>query len=70
MDARIVRTWELAYASEPTADELAAAKAFVNEQTKVFEANKASNEKASSEQLALRAFCQALISANRFLYVD
>lgn len=70
MDARIARAWELAYASAPTADELAGAKEFVAAQTKVFEANKAKGEKISSEQLALRAFCQALMSANRFLYVD
>jgi len=60
LDARIKRAWALAYATEPDARELAEARTFITEQ----------KESGVDETRALQVFCQALFSANRFLYVD
>ena len=57
--AQVVRAWRLAFAAEPDAAELREALAFLAGQT----------ERSSAER-ALVDFCQALLSANRFLYVD
>jgi hypothetical protein len=60
--ARVVRAWRLAFAAEPSEAEVAEAVAFLAEQAGHF--------KADAEQRALASFCQALLSANRFLYID
>jgi len=70
VDVRINRAWSLAYAAAPTNKELAAARGFVTEQARY---HAAANPKAgadASQSHALQVFCQALLSANRFLYVD
>ena len=60
--------------------EVMQAKAFLEKQTKHFAANppaqpapakgKTAPPAPTAEHLALESFCQVLISANRFLYVD
>jgi len=73
--------WKLAYLCEPTEKELAAALAFLRISTETFQKQPAPvlpKPKAGAkvpptptpEQRALAAFCQALVSNNRFLYVD
>ena len=71
--AQIIRGWRLAFAAEPSEAELAAAIEFVAAQTEHFQKNPPAGEKDKQpdpKQLALASWCQALLSANRFLYVD
>ena len=53
---QVARAWKLAYGSEPTDKEKGAALAFLKGFPK--------------PDKALAALCQALLSSNRFLYVD
>ncbi len=76
---QIARAWRLAFSKEPSAEELNRAQAFLAQQTEQFKANapKPATPPTGKEakpmdlrQLALANFCQALLSANEFLYVD
>ncbi|MBI2807110.1 MAG: PSD1 domain-containing protein [Planctomycetes bacterium] len=64
---QIALAWRLAFAAEPTAKEWSLAESFVRGQAKEFRARPKQTE---PDTLALANFCQALLSANRFLYVD
>lgn len=65
---RAALAWRIAYAAEPTEQDLADAAGFIAEQTELFEANEATKSEAGL--YALASYCQALLSSNRFLYVD
>lgn len=78
---QVTLAWKLAYLREPTEKELAGALAFLRSSTEAFRKQPApvlpkpkAGAKAphtpTPEQRALAAFCQALLSSNRFLYVD
>jgi hypothetical protein len=73
---QVGRAWVLAYGSEPSEKERATAVAFLKESTAAFAKlpvpPKAAKGPAppTSEMKALAAFCQALLSSNRFLYVN
>ncbi|MBI5760853.1 MAG: DUF1553 domain-containing protein [Planctomycetales bacterium] len=65
--------WRIAFGVEPSPPELDAAVAFVNQQTEVYKANPPKGTKPESfdpSRQALAALCHALLSSNRFLYVD
>ncbi len=66
--AQVVRAWRLAFAAEPAAEDLRDALAFLAEQEAHFRA--AAPKPADPKRQALASFCQALLSSNRFLYVD
>jgi mono/diheme cytochrome c family protein len=63
---RIVRAWKLAFATTPTSAEVEGSVAFVRRQTEQF----ANQKIAEPETKAWTNFAQALLTANRFLYVD
>ena len=78
---RARRAWMLAYLREPTEKELAGALAFLARVEAAFRRQPAPTaarakkgakppEPPSAEQRALAAFCQALLSSNRFVYVE
>jgi hypothetical protein len=82
---RARRAWALAYLREPTEKELTGALAFLRTATDAFRKQPAPPPPAppkkgakapeppkppSAEQRALAALCQALLSSNRFLYVE
>jgi hypothetical protein len=77
---QVERAWKLAYVRAPTEKELAGALAFLRAATESFRKEPAppappkKGEKApeppSAEARALAAFCQVLLSSNRFLYVE
>ena len=80
---QVARAWQLAFSRSPTALELADAVGFLSRQvdhleTEIEEADQKAgkNEKSASvakpapELQALTDLCQALLSANEFLYVD
>jgi hypothetical protein len=76
---QVVRAWQLAFAREPTDDEAKQATALVVEQADRFRAVAEPAEKPASSNAAakpdaqvqaLALLCQALLSANEFLYVD
>jgi hypothetical protein len=62
--SQLTHAWRLAFAAEATAQELDQAQAFVKEQTELMQGQ------PEPEVKALASFCQALLSSNRFLYVD
>ena len=72
--AQVLRTWRLIFVAEPSERELREALAFVAAQTETFRTAAAKDAKAGTQpepaQRALATFCQALLSANRFLYVE
>ena len=68
---RVRAAWRVAYAADPTGDELAAALAFLADQTAHFESvGPAGDDPAPADLEALAGLCQALIGSNRFLYID
>lgn len=79
-DAQVELAWKIAFGASPSMAEVMQAKAFLAKQTKQFQANpppppavakgKPAPAAPTAEHLAMESFCQVLISANRFLYVD
>lgn len=73
---QVTQAWRLAFVVKPTAKQVEDAAAFIAEQTAHFKANpppkpaKPTRPELTPEQRALALFCQALLSSNRFLYVD
>jgi hypothetical protein len=59
--AQVALAWRLAYAQEPAAKDIDDAAAFLKEQAAQFR---------GQGLRALANFCQALLSSNRFLYID
>lgn len=80
--AQVRRAWRLAYGGEPTETELLKSLAYLAEQSEQIRAHAAqlsaakdkpkddTSPSANPQTLALASLCHALISANRFLYVD
>ena len=66
--AQAARAWRLAFTREPTDAELIEAVAFLTEQAAYFRARPAGGRDTQLEALA--CFCQTLLSANPFLYLD
>jgi hypothetical protein len=62
--------WQLAFATLPSDNELAAAVEFRQLQEQSFRDLPTKPKEATEELLALASFCQALLSSNRFLYVE
>ena len=65
--AQIALAWRWSFAEEASKKDIDDAAAFIAEQTARFRAQPKS---AEPEVRALANFCQALLSANPFLYVD
>jgi hypothetical protein len=68
--AQVDRAWRLAFGRSPTSAQLSAALEYLSEQSDHYRQAKKKKTKTSPEQQALATFCQALLSSNRFLYVD
>ncbi len=68
--AQVGRAWTLAYGAEPSARELDQAVGFVQKQTELFKNAKTPPKQPEPGLQALTNLGQALLSANRFLYVD
>jgi hypothetical protein len=69
LDRQVNLAWRLAFGAEPNAQEQTRAVAFLVDQTAAFRGEKGANNPQPSER-ALANLCQALLSSNRFLYVD
>jgi hypothetical protein len=78
---QVTRAWKLVYLREPTEKELARGQEFLWASREAFSKQPAPAvvppkkgekvpEPPSAEMRALAAFCQVLLSSNRFLYVD
>ncbi len=71
--AQVTRAWWTAFGRAPTATQLAAGVAFLADQTQQIAAripqDQITKQRPATQQ-ALASFCQALFSANAFLYVD
>jgi mono/diheme cytochrome c family protein len=72
--AQVRRAWALLFVAEPAEGDVAAAKAFLADQRRAFEARKPADPAAAAafdpQLQALTVLCQAMMSSNRFLYVD
>jgi hypothetical protein len=78
--AQITRAWRLLYGAAPTDSEMIESLAFLAEQAETVRARAAASEVAKKDKektappdiplQTLASFCQVLMSANRFLYVD
>src|SRR5262249_10979944 len=69
--AQVSRAWSLAFGSEAGDTDLKDALAFLTEQeAHLRKKNGPAASKSDSRQQALASFCQTLLSANQFLYVD
>jgi len=66
LDGQLTIGWEHALGHVPTDTELSDAREFVHKQTELFKKNK----DKTPELTALANYCQALMSANKFVYVD
>jgi len=62
----VVHAWRLAFTQEPMEADIRDAMSFLAEQTAHYHSQKGQDP----QQLALTCLCQALLSSNRFLYVD
>jgi hypothetical protein len=68
--AQVALAWRLAYAAEPSAQELDEATSFLARQAAHFAAQKRAPADPEPALQALAGLCQALLGSNRFLYVD
>ena len=62
--------WQLAFATVTSESEIAAATVFLRQQEQLFRDSPTKPKELTAESLALSSFCQALLSSNRFLYVE
>ena len=62
--------WRLCFSQEPSDPECVSGMEFIQLQRALFEGRSKTNNKTPAAVLALTSYCQALISSNRFLYVD
>jgi hypothetical protein len=67
--AQVSRAWRLAFAREPSSAEVSEALAFLSEQSALLRSKPAKGQ-PDTQARALASFCQTLLSANQFLYVD
>ncbi len=65
--AQVALAWRLAFAAEPAEKDITEALTFLADQTALFEGKPGT---AKPRTAALASFCQALLGANAFLYVD
>ncbi len=70
LPSQIIRAWLLALGRRPSADEVTSAEAYVEKQAKSFTAKQENTDPVTAQHDALSTLCQALISANRFIYID
>ncbi len=68
--SQVLRAWQLAYGVDPDPAVVSDLLAFVERQSEAFGKVVAKNDGATPPQRAMASLCQALLSANRFLYVD
>jgi hypothetical protein len=69
VEAQVRRAFQLCLSRDPTAEDLAEASAFIQEQT-ARRQRESQASPAKARQLALADFCQSLFGLNEFIYVD
>jgi mono/diheme cytochrome c family protein/mRNA-degrading endonuclease RelE of RelBE toxin-antitoxin system len=67
---QIALAWKLAFSTEPTAVDVSTGKQFVELQQTTIRQQLPKADDATIQRRAMSTFCQALLSSNRFLYVD
>jgi mono/diheme cytochrome c family protein len=67
---QITLAWTLAYSDSPSVEDVSAAEQFVDQQAKTFAEQNPKLKPEEAHREALAVFCQALLSSNRFLYID
>ncbi|MBO12259.1 MAG: hypothetical protein CMJ68_16035 [Planctomycetaceae bacterium] len=68
--SQVLRAWQLAYGVTPPAEVTDEMMGFVQRQVAAFEKIKKKGDTTTPDKRAMANLCQALISANRFLYID
>ena len=69
-DDQIALAWKLAFSTKPTAVDITAGAKFVELQQTTIRQQSPKADDATIRRRAMATFCQALLSSNRFLYVD
>ena len=78
-ESKVARAWQLAFSRRPSANEMTDALAFLGKQRAHFTAHAPKEAKiakgkepppSNADEHALTGLCQALLTANRFLYVE
>ena len=67
---QIVLGWSLAFSLEPTAEDISASEQFIELQRNELKQQTPKPADADVQRRSLSSFCQALLSSNRFLYVE
>ncbi len=67
---QITLGWRLAFGTAPSVEDISAAEQFVEQQRQVLQAFPPDTKPEDASRQALATFCQALLSSNRFLYVE
>jgi len=62
--------WRLCFAQDPSTAQSQAAVEFLQQQRAHFERHPVADKKTTAAMAALSSYCHALISSNRFLYID
>ncbi len=72
--AQVELAWQLVFSARPSSSELSQALTFLREQTETFSSSPLPEVKNQTDPTpqteAMASFCHALLSSNRFLYVD
>lgn len=68
--SQLQRAWELAYGTAPTEENSKLLQAYVLNQEAVFQKQDPKIDKAKARQQALASACQAILSANPFIYIE
>jgi mono/diheme cytochrome c family protein len=67
---RIMLAWKLAFSTEPAAADVSAGEQFIELQRMTIRQQSPKADETTIQRRAMATFCQALLSSNRFLYVD
>jgi hypothetical protein len=68
--AQLDRAWELAYGTRPTPENNQLLQAFVENQQRELQQQDSKLDATTARQRALASACQAIMSANAFIYID
>ena len=68
--SQLERAWELAYGNVPTKENSKLLEAYVLNQEAVFRKQDPKLDQEKARQQALTSACQAILSANAFIYID
>ena len=70
LKGQVTQAWQIAFGTKPAETDVSQAVEFITRQQQVFRSASPPLSEEEAAQKSLASFCQALISSNRFLYVE